>query len=125
MEEKKVWMIEIDNKVLSEDGNWVEFTNNRALRFQTFDFAMKYLNDTDLEDGVVTEHIFEDVSKMTTTTPIMKHFTIEPSGKLYEVSSSFCQVAQFVDAYLPPGPEKTVCLRKLLEAKDAGVRAAI
>jgi hypothetical protein len=26
---------------------------------------------------------------------------------------------------LPPGPEVTVCLRKLLEAKDCAVRAAL
>jgi ferritin-like protein len=27
--------------------------------------------------------------------------------------------------YLPEGPEATVCLRKLLEAKDCAVRAAL
>lgn len=45
--------------------------------------------------------------------------------KLKEVSRSFCVLAHDVAEYLPSGPETTTCLRKLLEAKDCAVRAAL
>lgn len=45
--------------------------------------------------------------------------------KLQNVSRHFFVVADIVRNTLPDGPEKTVCLRKLLEAKDAAVRAAL
>jgi len=45
--------------------------------------------------------------------------------KLQHVSRHFYTVADIVRNTVPDGPEKTVCLRKLLEAKDAAVRAAL
>jgi len=39
------------------------------------------------------------------------------------VSRPFAELAQQVVALVPAGPERTVSLRKLLEAKDAAVRA--
>ena len=39
------------------------------------------------------------------------------------VSRPFAELAQQVAALVPAGPERTVSLRKLLEAKDAAVRA--
>lgn len=45
--------------------------------------------------------------------------------KLQHVSRHFYTVADTVRNTVPDGPEKTVCLRKLLEAKDAAVRAAL
>ncbi|MFD3802653.1 hypothetical protein ACFWTC_03270 [Streptomyces sp. NPDC058619] len=58
--------------------------------------------------------------------PILRYFE---SGhlpdRLKSVSSPFSVLArQLVDS-LPPGPELSVALRKLLEAKDAAVRAAL
>lgn len=44
---------------------------------------------------------------------------------LQKVSAPFCQIAQAVAAELPRNPERTACLRKLLEAKDCAVRAAL
>jgi hypothetical protein len=44
--------------------------------------------------------------------------------KLREVSRPFGELAAVV-AKLPQNPERTVALRKLLEAKDAAVRAAL
>jgi hypothetical protein len=44
---------------------------------------------------------------------------------LQAVSRPFCLVAQDVVATLPRNPERTVALRKLLEAKDAAVRCAL
>lgn len=43
---------------------------------------------------------------------------------LQDVSRKFCELAEFV-ADLPSNAETTVALRKLLEAKDAAVRAVI
>jgi hypothetical protein len=37
----------------------------------------------------------------------------------------FCGLAEHVVETLPRNPERTVALRKLLEAKDAAVRALI
>lgn len=44
---------------------------------------------------------------------------------LQEVSKPFCDLAQQVVATIESGPERTVALRKLLEAKDAAVRAKL
>jgi hypothetical protein len=44
---------------------------------------------------------------------------------LQEVSKSFCELAEAIVASLPRNPERTVALRKLLESKDAAVRAKL
>ena len=44
---------------------------------------------------------------------------------LKEVSFHFSEVARTVCMLCEPGPERTVALRKLLEAKDAAVRAKL
>lgn len=44
---------------------------------------------------------------------------------LADVSKPFCELAHYVVDMLPRNPERTVALRKLLEAKDAAVRALI
>lgn len=44
---------------------------------------------------------------------------------LQKVSRWFCDVADLIYFNLPAGPERTVALRKLLEAKDAAVRASL
>lgn len=57
---------------------------------------------------------------------IMKFFTyahLPPS--LQTVSKPFCDLAQWVSDNLPQSAERTVTLRKLLEAKDAAVRASL
>lgn len=45
--------------------------------------------------------------------------------KLGNIQVRFIQLANWVEHDLPPGPEKTVCLRHLLDAKHAAVRALI
>lgn len=45
--------------------------------------------------------------------------------KLQHVSRHFFSLADVVRNTVPPGPEKTACMRKLLEAKDCAVRAAL
>ena len=44
---------------------------------------------------------------------------------LQAISEPFGTLASHVVAACDPGPERTVCLRKLLEAKDAGERAKL
>jgi hypothetical protein len=44
---------------------------------------------------------------------------------LADVSKPFCELANKIVNTLPRNPERTVALRKLLEAKDAAVRAFI
>lgn len=44
---------------------------------------------------------------------------------LQAASRPFCELAEHLEAVLPAGAEKATALRKLLEAKDAGVRAAL
>lgn len=44
---------------------------------------------------------------------------------LREVSERFGDLAKWIDTNLPPGPERSVALRKLLEAKDCAVRARL
>jgi hypothetical protein len=44
---------------------------------------------------------------------------------LQEVSRPFCELADSIVIALPRNPERTVALRKLLESKDAAVRAFI
>lgn len=44
---------------------------------------------------------------------------------LQAVSAPFGELAKKIDAELPGNAEKTVALRKLLEAKDCAVRAVL
>lgn len=44
---------------------------------------------------------------------------------LQEISRPFCDTAAWIASALPRNPERTVALRKLLEAKDAAVRAKL
>ena len=44
---------------------------------------------------------------------------------LQVVSEQFCQLSNVIVKDIGPGPERTVALRKLLEAKDAAVRAKL
>lgn len=44
---------------------------------------------------------------------------------LQAISKPFSDLADQIVATLPKNPERTVALRKLLESKDAAVRAAI
>ena len=63
---------------------------------------------------------------MSLMNPIMKFCEYEhlPSH-LQEVSKPICILAQTMDSILPNGAEKSAGLRKLLEAKDCLVRAAL
>lgn len=59
--------------------------------------------------------------------PILKFFSYEhlPQGPLQETSALFAALAHTLEAKLPDGAEKSTALRKLLEGKDAAVRAVL
>jgi hypothetical protein len=58
--------------------------------------------------------------------PIMQFFAFDHLPEhLKVVSAQFYELACSLVATLPRNPERTVALRKLLEAKDAAVRAKL
>lgn len=60
------------------------------------------------------------------TYPILKFFEFAHlPERLQKISEPFGTLAVKLAEELPPGPEVSVALRKLLEAKDAAVRAGL
>ena len=58
--------------------------------------------------------------------PILRYFAYDHlPNSLADVSAPFSDLAWRIERTLPPGAEKSTALRKLLEAKDAAVRAAL
>jgi len=58
--------------------------------------------------------------------PILQFFEYAHLPRaLQEVSAQFTNTAKWIVGELPRNPERTVALRKLLEAKDAAVRARL
>lgn len=57
---------------------------------------------------------------------LMQFFSYEHlPERLQAVSKPFCVLAEQIEFTLPPNPERTMALRKLLEAKDCAVRALL
>jgi hypothetical protein len=58
--------------------------------------------------------------------PLLQFFAYEHlPAALQEYSKPFAVLAQWINDTLPRNPERTVGLRKLLEAKDCAVRAKL
>lgn len=58
--------------------------------------------------------------------PIVRYFDFSHLPlKLQDISKKFYDAALYLDNNLPEGSEKDVALRKLLESKDAAVRAGL
>jgi hypothetical protein len=60
------------------------------------------------------------------TEPLMKFFAyghLKP--EFQTISKPFGELAEWIVATLPRNAERTTALRKLLEAKDCGVRASL
>ena len=58
--------------------------------------------------------------------PIMRFFMFSHlPAHLQEISRPFCELALWIEKDLPRNAERTVALRKLLESKDAAVRAKL
>jgi len=64
-------------------------------------------------DEVATDHILRYF-----------HYAHLPAA-LQARSKPFCDLARLIIDTTPRNPERTVALRKLLEAKDAGIRAGL
>lgn len=63
---------------------------------------------------------------MTVAEPILQFFRYgHLPAKLQVVSEPFCELADLIVERLPENAERAVALRKLLEAKDAAVRALL
>jgi hypothetical protein len=58
---------------------------------------------------------------------VAQYFTFDhlPEGPLRETSKAVCQLAASMIASLPDSPQLTIGLQRLLDAKDAFVRAAL
>ena len=61
------------------------------------------------------------------TDPILKYFAYDhlKPGALRDMSKTFAIQAAHIVSEAPRSPERTVALRKLLEAKDAAVRSVL
>ena len=60
------------------------------------------------------------------TDPILRYFHYSHLPSALQASSKpFCDLAMHIITTVPRNAERTVALRKLLEAKDAGVRANV
>jgi hypothetical protein len=66
------------------------------------------------------------LERIEATDPLMQFFAYAHlPTTLQAVSAPFGQLAQAIVDQLPRNPERTVSLRKLLEAKDCAVRALV
>lgn len=68
----------------------------------------------------------EQVNKIERVDHVMQFFAYDhlpPQLKI--ISEQFSNLAHWIVVNIPQNPERTVALRKLLEAKDAAVRAYI
>lgn len=62
----------------------------------------------------------------TSESPILRYFEAgHLPAEFRDVSEACGNLAHYLETRLPAGPEKSTALRKLLEAKDAAVRAAL
>jgi hypothetical protein len=60
------------------------------------------------------------------TEPMLQFFEYSHlKSELQEISVKFYDLAHWMVRVLPRNPERTVALRKVLEAKDCAVRASI
>lgn len=91
-------------------------------------------DDDDLErsrkraaEGETATHTEADARRIAQTIePMLQFFAYAHlPPQLATVSAQFCTVAENIVAMLPRNPERTVALRKLLEAKDCAVRALL
>ena len=68
----------------------------------------------------------DELTKMVEDEPMLKWFAYEHlPERLKEVSMPFSFLARRIVESIPRSAERTVALRKLLESKDAAVRASL
>jgi hypothetical protein len=82
----------------------------------------KLYDDPSINDDVTTKQYVEHTGEE----PLLQFFAYTHlPNELQLISSRFHRLAIEIVAALPRNPERTVALRKLLEAKDCAVRARI
>jgi hypothetical protein len=81
----------------------------------------------DAVDGIDTNNDPADAVRKEPGEPLLRYFDYQhlPHNTLRSTSANFANLAKVVVQELPRSAERTVALRKLLEAKDAAVRAAV
>ncbi|MDR6708165.1 hypothetical protein J2X73_002536 [Novosphingobium sp. 1748] len=82
----------------------------------------------EINGSVQIEHaeLVEFSDEQTAADPILRFFKFSHLPQdLQAVSKPFCLLAGHLVTALPRNAERTVALRKLLEAKDAAVRANV
>ncbi len=93
----------------------------RAGLMVCYDCARTY---DDRDQGEKMRWALEDLARQPPEImEFFKYLHLPPA--LAKVSKGFCELAENVTDTIAPGPERAVALRKLLEAKDAAVRAKL
>lgn len=78
-----------------------------------------------MDDLAITAEAFEQVL-IESGDRMLEYFRFRHlPGKLQIISSRFAVLAAFIVSNIPSSAERTVALRKLLEGKDAAVRATL
>jgi hypothetical protein len=66
------------------------------------------------------------MSKLEIEEPMLKFFKYQHlKPELQTISRPFCELAEAIAEGLPPNDQRHIALQKLLEAKDAAVRATL
>lgn len=79
------------------------------------------------DTGLATTSLAEsDLDKLLAAEPMLKYFRFDHlPAPLAQVSEQFFNLAAMLVTEVPRCPERTVAMRKLLEGKDAAVRAKL
>lgn len=122
LDTSKCWQIIGKGRIkgsFSYDGEYDE--EIEILEYHKKEFEFPYmLEGEDMENELNGE------SQQAKTERMLQWFSYSHlPAHLQNVSAQFHELADFICEQIEPGPERTVALRKLLEAKDAAVRAKL
>ena len=114
---KKVWIIQL------QDGSLKEISNEEYVKM--FKFKTRYNKKENIMTDIHPSPA-DFTAEQIETDPILRffHYSHLPQS-LRTISEPFCVMAKFIVATLPRNAERSTALRKLLEAKDCAVRAAV
>jgi hypothetical protein len=98
----------------------------RAMRWLGFIQGVAWVKGVSSIDELRRDNRTEDEAMHVTEEHIIQFFTYDHlPAHLQEISKPFALMAAEITTRLPQNPERTVALRKLLESKDAAVRARL
>lgn len=127
----EVDMLEVDHlpELVHLEDDWVSRHQPEAGGYLVVyaDGYMSYSPAGAFEKGYTATKLDPIVEmRQLTEDPILHYFSFQHLPEhLQRVSRPFADLAAEILRLVPRSPERTVALRKLLEAKDAGVRAAL